>query len=278
VPTIRAGAALTLGRVDSSIHSDGFGCDLSNLAFIDTFGLVAATVVLLGPPSGWDPEFSPPHLPQVSEHLAYMGLAKVLDDAHIPNGLPDRNPAEYEDVVAPLAVVEDVSAVDSISHLLFAQLESRVDPQVLVALSEALWELAANALEHSGAPAIIAGQVYRAGDPPDHDDKVQVVIGDSGRGIRASFVDGGTHQPQTDREAIELAVEYLTSSVPDPGRGQGLYTTIAETETLNGLAVVRSGNARLNAQRAGRTLLGVPRLPGTIVSLPIRPTGLATRR
>jgi hypothetical protein len=79
--------------------------------------------------------------------------------------------------------------------------------------------MVANALEHSGADALIMGQVYTAprGKAPDHDGRVQVVIGDAGKGIRESFLQTGLHAPATDRAAIELALEYLVSSVDDRG-------------------------------------------------------------
>ena len=73
-----------------------------------------------------------------------------------------------------------------------------------------------------GSDALIMGQVYRAshgGTPPDHDDRVQVVIGDIGQGIRASFLATGFHAPDDDLEAIRNALEYLVTSVDDPGRG-----------------------------------------------------------
>jgi len=60
---------------------------------------------------------------------------------------------------------------------------------VLQVIAEGVSEMIGNALEHSGSDALIMGQVYRlarGGRPPDHDDRIQVVIGDTGRGIRES--------------------------------------------------------------------------------------------
>ena len=244
-----------MGSFDRVLTDDGAVVDLSNLAFVDVYGLVGTAVAALGALATQRPTILVPSRNQVAEHLSYMGFARFLDDLGLVHELPRRDPA-VADVVVPLALVDNVSAVEALSHLLFAQLEGVVDPQVLNAVTEALWELAANALEHSGAQAVIAGQVYRDGEPPDHDGKVQIVIGDAGRGIRSSFVASGTYNPLSDEEAIDLAVEYLVSSVPDPGRGQGLYTTINEVSALTGNSVVRSGTDRYEARKSARVSSG----------------------
>jgi hypothetical protein len=137
--------------------------------------------------------------------------------------------------------------------------------------------LANNAIEHSGADAaLIMGQVYRAprGAPPDHDNRVQVVIGDVGRGIRASLLATGVHAPVTDLAAIEMALEYLVSSVTDdPGRGQGLFDTMTQVVAVQGRMIVRSGTAKVVVTESGQTAEAVPFMPGVMValSLPLYP-------
>ncbi len=150
---------------------------------------------------------------------------------------------------------------------------SHADPQVVEATLEGLWELAANALEHSGSEAVIMGEVYRQGDLPHHRNRVQVTIGDAGIGIRRSFLDSGRHQPHDDLTAIELALEYLVTSVDDPGRGQGLFTAAEQVTALEGHLVARSGTARVTLSRDGTNRETVPLLAGTLVcmSLPLYP-------
>jgi len=148
---------------------------------------------------------------------------------------------------------------------------------VLNAIAEGVWEIVANALEHSGSDARIMGQVYlaaRGGRPPDHDDRVQVVVGDVGRGIRESFLATGARNPADDLEAIELALQYLVTSVADdPGRGQGLSTTMERVTALEGRMVVRSGTAKVSIEAGATHGEAVARLPGVIVasSLPLYP-------
>ncbi|MCA1694605.1 MAG: ATP-binding protein, partial [Actinobacteria bacterium] len=136
-----------------------------------------------------------------------------------------------------------------------------------------LWELVANALEHSGAHALLMGQVYLDGERPDHHRRVQIAIGDAGRGIRASFLESGTRSPANDTEAIELALQYLVSSVADPGRGQGLTTTVEQATALEGHVVVRSGDARVTVDGSGSRSEQVQPIDGTVVgvSLPLYP-------
>lgn len=133
--------------------------------------------------------------------------------------------------------------------------------------------MVANALEHSGSEAVIMEQVYRDGEPPDHDGRVQVVIGDAGRGIRASLIAGGRQHPSTDVAAIASALEYLVSSVEDPGRGQGLTTTLEEVTALDGDLLIRSGSGTVREGAKGQVTRKVPHIDGTVVamSLPLYP-------
>jgi len=144
-------------------------------------------------------------------------------------------------------------------------------------LIEDVWEMVGNALEHSGSDAMVMGQVYlskRGGKAPDHNDRVQVVIGDVGRGIRASFLATGVKEPVDDLEAINLALQYLVTSVADdPGRGQGLSTTMEQVIGMQGRMVVRSGSAKVSIEEDRRHEETVPALGGVIValSLPLYP-------
>lgn len=117
-------------------------------------------------------------------------------------------------------------------------------------------------------------QIYRGGRPPDHNDRVQVVIGDIGRGIRASFHTTGVREPKDELEAVHLALEYLVTSIPDdPGRGQGLFTTMEQVVGLQGRMIVRSKDALVAIDHTGKNGRRVTPIPGVIValSLPLYP-------
>lgn len=212
-----------------------------------------------------------PAAPQMREHLTRMGFLQFLSDIGVSRD-PKAAPSNRGDVVVPLTRIATVFEAEQLSELLWAN-AVQWDAQVLEALTEGLWELVANALEHSGAEALLMGQVYERGEPPDHDGRVQIVIGDAGRGIRASFLDSGTRSPATDADAIELALEYLVSSVPDPGRGQGLTSTVEQATALEGKVVLRSGGARVTVAPEGSRAESVEPISATVVgvSLPLYP-------
>jgi hypothetical protein len=205
-----------------------------------------------------------------------MGFDDFLDGLAMPRMPETQDRAEDSSVVVPLAKAPSSTGEQPVINLLWEQLRDQVSPQILDALGESVWEMLANAQEHSGADGLVMAQIYtakRGGEPPDHDDKVQVVIGDTGRGIRASLSQSPDLDPADDAEAIEMALEYLVSSVLDPGRGQGLSTTHEQIAGLGGRMIVRSGGGKVDLTHGDRLATEVPWLPGTIVglSLPLYP-------
>lgn len=199
-----------------------------------------------------------------------MGFRDFLSTLGQDCELPATSPIDAPEVVVPLRSAADSGGAQALSNLLWEQLRDRVAPEVLNTIAEGVWEMVANALEHSGTDALIMGQVYRAprGKPPDHHNRVQVVIGDTGRGIRESFLATGAYTPATDLEAIRLGLQYLVSSVADdPGRGQGLFTTMEQVVQTQGRMIVRSGTSRVSVDAAGQMDQEVPYLPGVVVAL-----------
>ncbi len=278
MPALPRGRTLTFSSFDRNLVDGATTCDLTGLAFIDAYGLVGSACALLGTRRRpVEQQVVLPAEPKPRAHLAAMGLTDFFAEVDGNMGRSASAAERFTEIVVPLTLVKDTAVAERVSHLLWAQVRQHVDPAVLQALSEGLWELIANALEHSEAQAILMGQVYRGGEPPDHDDRVQVVIGDAGRGIRASFARDDAAEPMEDGEAIEHALEYLVSSVDDPGRGQGLTTTLEQVTELEGKFAVRSGAAKVTADGSRRRVERVTAMCGTIVamSLPLYP-GLAS--
>lgn len=269
---------LTLSGFDDALDPRAHACDLNDLTFIDAYGLVG-TACALRAALAEEPDLPvrPPSSDGMGAHLTAMGFRDFLSESGRSDLLPAQSAFDASDVVVPLSGAADSGGAQALSHLLWGQLRVHVDPHVLEAIAEGVWEMVANALEHSGSDALLMGQVYRAnrgGRAPDHDDRVQVVIGDTGRGIRASFLETGVRSPSDDLAAIELALEYLVTSVPnDAGRGQGMFTTMEQVVGLQGGMTVRSGTAKVSLDSAGRRHETVPLLPGVIValSLPLYP-------
>lgn len=268
-------SALSIESFECRVQADAQACDLRPVTFVDAYGLVATGCALIA--ANADGHRVPVYYPrpaQVRRHLSRMGFRDFLAGLGYPSELPPNEAVDRSDVLVPLQRVDAVSAAEQLSHLLHEQLRSQADPQVLNAVLEGLWELSANALEHSGAQAVIMGQVYRRGVAPHHRNVVQVAIGDAGIGVRESFLRTGMREPATDRAAITDALEYLVTSVDDPGRGQGLYTTHESVTSLGGEMIVRSGTAkvRLGAHNTNVWEDVIP-LPGTMVcvSLALNP-------
>jgi anti-sigma regulatory factor (Ser/Thr protein kinase) len=271
----RPQGSLTLATFDDSLAGTAQSCDLSALRFIDAYGLVGLSCALLGAIERNDrPALSVPVEGQVRTHLALMGFRDLLLDLGYTPDLPEATAAARPDVLVPLARFGGEIAAHQLSELLWEQLRNHADPQVLEAAGEGLWELVGNALEHSGSEAVVMGQVYRRrrkGEQPQHARRVQIVIGDTGKGIRASFLESGLYNPANDAAAIELALQYLVTSVDDPGRGQGLSTTMEQVLELHGDLVVRSGASKVTVGEHATHVESVPFLGGTLVcmSLPL---------
>lgn len=253
--------------------------DLRTLRFVDAYGLVGLACALRLARDRSEPVVvKVPTARTMQSHLTAMGFRDFLATVGEQNLLPASPTIEASDVVVPLQSPRDSGGAQALSNVIWEQLRDHVDPQVLGALTEGVWEMVANALEHSGSDALILGQVYsvaRGGKPPDHDDRVQVVIADTGRGIRESFLATGARQPASDLEAIILSLEYLvTSVIGDPGRGQGLSTTEEQVRDVRGRMIVRSGRGKVEIEGAARREVAVPYLPGVIValSLPLYPS------
>jgi hypothetical protein len=261
---------LGLSSFDTHLRGRDGVCDLSDLRFVDAFGLVgSACAILAACEGGSRPRVELPGRPRVRQHLAGMGFIRFLQETGFSTGAEAGPLNEHEDVVVPLSFISDHSDTERLSNLLFAQVRDHVDPPVVDTLAEGLWEMVGNALEHAHAGgALLMGQVYRGGHPPDHDDRVQIVIGDVGRGIRRSLVESGKFDDiDSDETAIRKALEYLVSSVHDPGRGQGLTTTAEEVARLQGRLVIHSGEARVTSWPSDVVARDVPQLPGTLVAL-----------
>jgi hypothetical protein len=169
-------STLSIATFDSALA--GGVCDMSRLKFIDAYGLVGTACALRATGNA---DLLLPDALVTRTHLSTMGFRRFLLGMGRAADLPEPPSGSYPDVVVPLRSTADSSGAQELSNLLWAQLAEHVDPLVLNATAEGVWEMVGNALEHSGEDALIMGQVYRAargGTAPDHDDRVQVVIGE----------------------------------------------------------------------------------------------------
>jgi len=253
--------------------------DLSETTHVSLYNLVAMACALMrGREDGRDLTFKPPRDPSVCNFLSRLGFDDFTSDViglDCALGISADSKAP-SDVLVDIRTFESSSDLTPLQNLLWDKLDE-VAPARLAMFDEALVELVANVTEHSHGQGLVAAVVQAERRADSH---IDLVIGDSGIGIRESFLsrpDCGRF-PATDHEAITLALEYLVSSVPgDKGRGQGLTTTVESALALEGRVVIRSGSARRimyreqgikgqpGAERAKPT--SVPNLSGTIVAV-----------
>lgn len=218
-----SGRALTLAAFDHSLQDTQATCDLRSLTFIDAYGLVG-TACAIRAGGGKAAPVLPPASPPARSHLAAMGFDAFLTAPTGASTTSSALAATALDVVVPLSYASDSGGAQALSNLLWEQLRPHVDPLVLNAIAEGVWEMVANAIEHSGDDALVMGQVYKTprGKPPDHDDRVQVVIGDAGRGIRQSFLDSGAYDPSSTSKRSNTPSSIWrppSSMTQDGGRG-----------------------------------------------------------
>src|ERR1700733_11433013 len=217
--------------------------DLSAAEHLSLYNVVTiACALMVGSDQGRELSFRPPKDPGVCNFLARIGFA-TFSEKHfeLDCGLLITNSSTRDNVLVDLRTFESTSDLGPIQDLLFNRLHPVAPGDVVSAFDEALCELVANVGEHSGGRGVVAALVQ--GERRD-DKHIDLVIGDSGIGIRESFLRQPKcgHFPTTDHEAITLALDYLVSSVAgDAGRGQGLWTTADTTKDLGGRIVIRSG-------------------------------------
>ena len=117
-------------------------------------------------------------------------------------------------------------------------------PNIRAELVEMFSELVNNAAEHGmsdgGAHAHVRWMPHRRGHAFD------VVVADQGAGIRATLAGNrDLTQPETDAQAIGLAVRELVSGTGNPTRGTGLWMTLTEMRKPGRKMIIQSGTGFL---------------------------------
>ena len=112
------------------------------------------------------------------------------------------------------------------------------------AVAETFSELVNNAAEHSASPD--GADVHVRFMPHRKGNAFDVVVADQGPGIRATLAaNPALPHPETDAEAIGLAVQELVSGTGVPTRGIGLWMTVTEMSKPGRQLRVQSGSGLL---------------------------------
>lgn len=248
--------------------------DLTSLEFVTAYGLVGlACAIAYNSKLGIETTVCLPLSTNVRNYLSRMGFQTILEkySCSKSSSLPAVRSSSLPNVLLELQTFEDRSQIDKLSSLVWDRLDGSVSPQSLGAIYMGLGEIADNVRYHAGISwGFIAAQTYQAGTPQE---RITFAIGDIGIGIRKALV---MHGPNTDLEAIKLALEYEVSGTDEPGRGVGIPTTVEAVTGIQGSVHFRTGASSVDIFN-GKTIenMQTKHLDGTIigVEVPCRPGG-----
>ena len=140
-----------------------------------------------------------------------------------------------------------------------------VRPEIVEVFSELVNNAAEHGMAYQGAHAHVRYMPHRKGHAFD------VVVADSGIGIRTALANNPSlMQPETDEEAIALAVQELVSGTGSPTRGIGLWMTLTEMRKPGRKMWIQSGSGLLTMYaEAEPELQTTQHRQGTMVKLTI---------
>jgi len=176
--------------------------DLGTVDFVLPGGIVAvACAARRAVKLGRRVTIRPPLDGQVARYASRMGLGDILSECGAPGSLPIVRHHDRTDALVECQWVDD-DAVGNLAVLLNDRLwDAGVDELVTDTITSAVYEIADNVKVHSGAGGgFICAQTYEAGTARE---RIEVAVGDSGRGIRASLEE--RHHVEGDQHALHLA-------------------------------------------------------------------------
>lgn len=244
-------------NIDLHKTSSGFTIDLSDLDFVDAYGLILIAVVTA---SATRPVvLKQPRSQKLRNYLARMELGTWLDQC--PNVHHDIRQVAHlptETVLFPIEAFSSEFAAERLADEVVRHCGGNPGNRVW----QVITELGANACEHSGrGGGILAAQGYRSADGRP---SVVLAIGDLGCGIAEHM--GRIHPGASESDLVRRAIEYGGTGVaggdgPDPGRGVGLYDACQAASKLlircNGVLLSADNQVDTETRRS---------LEGTIVA------------
>ena len=112
-------------------------------------------------------------------------------------------------------------------------------PEVVETFSKIVSNAAEHGMTDNGAHAHVRYMPHRRGQAFD------IVVADSGPGIRATLKRNPALEPTSDTQALSLAIQELVSGTGNPARGTGLWITTAEMRKAGRRMQLHSGAALL---------------------------------
>lgn len=251
-----AGLEGLLSRAKGAGPSRVGGLDLSDLRFVDPYGLLGllsiGTSATYRKGQAWGLVL--PRSREVLSHLETVGARRLLEKHFILDGGgvsedDGKGRREGEATLLEVTSIQEPSDV----HRAVSRVKGRTDRLLVGRLgynllaadrfTVALAEICQNIVDHSGSGGVVAAHYY----PPRRGrGTVRLAVADTGIGVRRSLTpryaarfEGGWD----DRTAVRLAFRRWVSRFDEKGRGMGLKLVAEMVRGWGGRLLLRSGTA-----------------------------------
>ena len=250
---------------------DATQIDLSSVDFVLPGGIVAvACSARSALERGEQITVVAPDRDDVARYASRMGLSDVLANCGAESVLPPVRRHEQGHVLVDCQWADD-SAVEGLSIMVSDRLwAASVDAEIIDLVDMSVYEVADNVRTHAGSGGgFICAQTYKRGTP---EERIEVALGDTGRGIRASLE--ARYSPLDDQDALRLATKESVTGLPQERRGLGLHYLARDIPRVGGRFTLRSGGAYLRVFPGGPYSAQSEPIVGTLVEICVPVGGL----
>lgn len=175
-------------------------------------------------------------------------------------------PADTRKSYVPVQAYSDNAELNDSVNAAIEVLARQMDcsPGVLDSIAWTLNELADNVLIHAGEPGETVEGFMQVVCHREQE-KVDLVISDYGRGVRASL--SQSHSVRDDEHALAMAIKAGVTRDRNAGQGNGLAGSVRIVSEAGGELTIISGNAELRIVNGDMSTRVSGSVPGTSVSL-----------
>ena len=175
-------------------------------------------------------------------------------------------PADTRRSYVPVQAYSDTAELNDSVNAAIEVLARQMDcsPGVLDSVAWTLNELADNVLIHAGEPGE-AVEGFMQVVCHREQEKVDLVVSDYGRGVRASL--SQSHSVRDDEHALAMAIKAGVTRDRNAGQGNGLAGSVRIVSEAGGELTIISGNAELRIVNGDMSTHVSGSVPGTSVSL-----------
>jgi hypothetical protein len=241
----------------AGISPRGFTVDVSSSKYLSPVLLCGIAALMKqhqerGAPATLDPKCRDERFKSYLEEIAFpMGLSGSIESAVNRQALMASAAKPFIPMVSfPADLVPNMEReelLQGIENELVGK--CHLDGPVMMAMKYILSEITGNINYHAGR-----GSGFLVAQHSINNHYLDIAIADTGRGLRQTYLDSGKHAPETDMQALELALDGRSAKA-EAHRGFGIRTSRKMTvKGLGGWFLIWSGSAMLvdNASGAHR--------------------------